>query len=219
MNIEVKLSMEKAFEDSPYAYTGTKLASGYIEIESAFKFPVSILRSNKDGKNNMFIKFPTMPKGDGGYNNIVFPVDSAVRTEVENAVFEELKKLTLKGLDNPLITNVRVTALSEPLQSGSISIKGYASIMVSGFAINGISIKEGNKGLFVQMPQYRDGNGQYHDIAYGTNSAFQETIKAAVLETYQKTMKEIAQKEKQVEISKNKENKYIQNKNQVSPKL
>lgn len=53
-----------------------------------------------------------------------------------------------------------------------------------GLTINGIMIREGRKGLFVQMPQYQS-RGQYRDTVYGITTAIQHKIEDTVLERYQ----------------------------------
>lgn len=187
MNFDIKISVEKEFENNPKEYVGNRLGSGWVEVDGAFKFPVNILRT-KDNRR-MFVKYPEIQNGDGEYNNVVFPVDKELREEVENAVMKEFRKLLTKGLNNPQITSVRVTLLPEEIKIGKIAIKGYASINISGFAVNRIQIKEGANGPFVQMPQTKDKHGQYHDICYGTNKIMQTQIINEVLECYEKELK------------------------------
>ena len=197
MELDIKLSLDKEFAKKPNEYTGTKLASGYVEVNSAFKFPVSVLK--KKDEATMFVKYPDIQDQNGEYNNVVFPVDKELREKVNIAVLEKVKNEFLKGLDNPEIDQVRVNVLQEEIKSGKVTIIGYASIMISGFAINGITIKEGASGPFVQMPQKRDSSGQYHDMVYGTNALMQIQIKEAVLKKYHEELSQrITDKEKEV---------------------
>jgi len=47
------------------------------------------------------------------------------------------------------------------------SCKATASVNVYGdFAVRGIKVMEGSKGLFVSMPSYKAGNGEYKDICF-----------------------------------------------------
>lgn len=187
MNYKVNLRVEKEFFENTAAYQGSRIATGWIEIESAIKFPVNVLRT-KDNKR-MFVKYPNTQNRDGSYTNIVFPVQEELREELDSAVIEEVHNEIRKGLDNPEISNVKVHVLPEEIKNGKISIKGYASVVISGIVINGITIKEGLKGLFIQMPQSRDGNGQYHDIVYGTNAIMQIQMKNIVLDAYKEKIK------------------------------
>ena len=182
MQFDIKLSLDKEFEKNPNEYKGTRLASGWVEVENAFKFPIQILK--KKNESNMFVKYPDVPDGNGEYSNIVFPTDEKLRESLNMAILNEMKNHLMKGLNNPSIDKVRVNVLKDEIHNGKITVKGFASIMIGGFAINGITIKAGEKGLFVQMPQRRDSSGQYQDMVYGTNALMQSQIKDAVLEKY-----------------------------------
>ena len=189
MKYDIKLNLDKEFEKNPTEYTGTKIASGYVEVNAAFKFPVSILK--KKNEPEMFVKYPDVPNGAGGYDNVVFPVDAEMRENLNLLIIDALKAELMKGYDNPEIDQVRVTVLQDHIKVGKISIAGYASIMISGFAINGIAIKEGANGFFVQMPQTKDASGKFHDIVYGTNVMMQNQIKEAVLNKYKEEMEQL----------------------------
>lgn len=198
MELNIKLSLDKELEKNSVEYTGNTFASGWVEVDSAFKFPVNVMRK-KDG-SSLFVAYPSIRNKNDEYSNVVFPIDESLREKVNAAVMEEFKKLTLKGLHNPEIDSVRVNVLPEVIQNGNIAIKGYASIMISGFAINGITIKESSKGLFVQMPQKRDSSGQYQDIVYGTNSLMQTQIKEAVLDKYNEEARQLV-KNQEMELA------------------
>ena len=207
MNYEINIRVEREFLENPTNYQGSRIAAGWIEVESAIKFPINILRT-KDNKR-MFVKYPNTQKGEEEYTNIVFPIQDGLREELDNAVIAEVHKELRKGLNNPDISSVKIHVLPEELKNGKITIKGYASVVISGIVINGITIKEGMKGLFIQMPQSRDNMGQYHDIVYGTNVNMQIQIENKVLDAY---------KQKKIEQEKN-IRQQIDEKPEVSPKL
>lgn len=52
------------------------------------------------------------------------------------------------------------------------------------FAVHGIKVIEGKNGEFVQMPQKRDKNGEYHDIIFPISAEARTQINNAVLERY-----------------------------------
>ena len=207
MNYEINIRVEKEFVENPTNYQGSRIAAGWIEVESAIKFPINVLRT-KDNKR-MFVKYPNTPKGEGEYTNIVFPIQEGLREELDNAVIAEVHNELRKGLNNPEISSVKIHVLPQALKNGKISIKGYASVVISGIVINGIAIKEGMKGMFIQMPQSRDSTGQYHDIVYGTNATMQIQIENRVLDAY---------KEKEIENEKN-ARQFIEREPEKLPKL
>ena len=47
------------------------------------------------------------------------------------------------------------------------SCRATASVNINGcFAVRGIKVMDSSKGLFVSMPSYRAGNGEYKDICF-----------------------------------------------------
>ncbi len=63
--------------------------------------------------------------------------------------------------------------------------KAIATLVINDeFAIHGIRVIEGKNGDFVQMPQKRDGSGNYNDIIYPVTAELREEINIAVLERY-----------------------------------
>lgn len=52
--------------------------------------------------------------------------------------------------------------------------------------INSVKIVEGQKGLFVSMPQYKDRNGDYKDIVYPNSKEKRNSLTALILAEYEK---------------------------------
>ena len=79
------------------------------------------------------------------------------------------------------------------------SCKATASVNVYGdFAVRGIKIMEGSKGLFISMPSYKAGNGEYQDICFPCTKESREQFNAAVMKAYEQT---ISQAHTQAEAS------------------
>lgn len=186
MKIDVKLALDPEFVAS-YGkdyYLASNVAAGWVELENAIKFPIRVLQTKE---RKAFVKYPQVNK-DGEWNNVLFPVEKDAKEEIDAAVVDEFRVQVFKQFNVPDITGVRVTILPEEEKPGKVNVKAMATINMCGCAINGLSVKEGLHGLFVQMPQYRDIKGKYHDYVYGTNSYVQEAIKEAVLGEYQKQL-------------------------------
>ena len=76
---------------------------------------------------------------------------------------------------------VRVYPIAEPKGN----TKGFASVTVDDmFGAHGISIKEGKNGLFVSMPQTRDGKGEFRDIFHPVTSEGRKALNDAVLSEF-----------------------------------
>lgn len=81
------------------------------------------------------------------------------------------------------ITNVTI----RKIEKEESRMKGIASVLLDdSFAVHYIRIIEGEKGLFIAMPNKETSNGYYRDIAHPINpevrSMFEETILKAYKE-------------------------------------
>lgn len=79
------------------------------------------------------------------------------------------------------ITKVRVFPME-----GKGQLKAFVSITLGNcFAVNGIRVVEGNKGVFVSMPNRKDTkNDKFLDIAHPINNDFREKMVKAILDEY-----------------------------------
>lgn len=187
----------------------TTVATGWVEIEGIFKFPVSVRKwlDDKSGKEMMFVSYPQRKDGDK-YSGVVYPHDREVRNEIDRVVLEVTKeKLFAETVPDVNIDDVRITPLNQKTDS-VVQKLGIASVKMYGMTVNGIVIKEGRKGRFVQMPQYQT-QGQYRDTVYGVTAAIQRKIEERVLLEYDKIIR--AQEEVNMqEVQETKNNQEIE---------
>ena len=79
------------------------------------------------------------------------------------------------------ITEARVY----PLSNKDSKLKAFASITIDdAVCITGIRIIEGKTGVFMSMPQNKDNDDEYHDIAFPITKEAREEIQDAVLDAY-----------------------------------
>ena len=184
--MNIKANMRVDFDSIKNTST---VATGWVEIEGIFKFPVSVRKwfDDKSGKEMMFVSYPQRKDGDR-YSGVVYPHDREVRNEIDRVVLEVTKeKLFAESVPDVNIDDVRITPLNQ--KTGSVVQKlGIASVKMYGMTVNGIVIKEGRKGRFVQMPQYQT-QGQYRDTVYGVTAAIQRKIEERVLLEYDKIIR------------------------------
>ena len=63
------------------------------------------------------------------------------------------------------------------------SCRATASVNINGcFAVRGIKVMDSSKGLFVSMPSYRAGNGEYKDICFSCTKEARMEFDSAVLD-------------------------------------
>jgi DNA-binding cell septation regulator SpoVG len=184
--MNIKANMRVDFDSIKNTST---VATGWVEIEGIFKFPVSVRKwfDDKSGKEMMFVSYPQRKDGDK-YSGVVYPHDREVRNEIDRVVLDVTKeKLFAESVPDVNIDDVRITPLNQKTDS-VVQKLGIASVKMYGMTVNGIVIKEGRKGRFVQMPQYQT-QGQYRDTVYGVTAVIQRKIEDRVLLEYDKIIK------------------------------
>ena len=68
-----------------------------------------------------------------------------------------------------------------------------ANITLGGcFAVKGLRVMDGKNGIFVTMPDRKDGQGKFQDICHPTTKEMREAINSAVLGEYQRAVERIA---------------------------
>lgn len=67
--------------------------------------------------------------------------------------------------------------------------RASASVNLNGsFAIRGVKVMEGANGLFVSMPSYRTGNGEYKDVCFPCTREARNEMSEAVLHAYHQSL-------------------------------
>lgn len=204
--MNIKANMRVDFDSIKNTST---VATGWVEIEGIFKFPVSVRKwfDDTSGKEMMFVSYPQRKDGDR-YSGVVYPHDREVRNEIDRVVLDVTKeKLFAESVPDVNIDDVRITPLNQKTDS-VVQKLGIASVKMYGMTVNGIVIKEGRKGRFVQMPQYQT-QGQYRDTVYGVTAAIQRKIEERVLLEYDRIIR--AQEEVNMqEVQETKNNQEIE---------
>jgi stage V sporulation protein G len=92
------------------------------------------------------------------------------------------------------MSNIKLEVRVYPLDNPQGSTKAFANVGIEDLvAINGIRVVSGEKGDFVAMPQSKDKNGEYHDIAFPINAELRKELNRAVLSAYKDITKERGQ--------------------------
>lgn len=89
--------------------------------------------------------------------------------------------------------NSQITPMKIDVKIGSIhpegNVRAYASVNLNDcFAIRNVKIVDSTKGLFIAMPSYKAGNGEYKDICFPITKEFREQLSDAVINTYQQAL-------------------------------
>jgi stage V sporulation protein G len=83
------------------------------------------------------------------------------------------------------ITATKIEARAYPIAEPKGNTLAYASINLDDkFAVNGIRVVTGEKGLFVAMPQTKDAKGEYRDLCFPVTKELRQQINDTVLSEY-----------------------------------
>lgn len=82
------------------------------------------------------------------------------------------------------------------------SIRAYASVNLNDcFAIRNVKVMDSTKGLFIAMPSYKAGNGEYKDICFPVTKEFREQLNQAVIDAYQQALTQSQNQQKAADAS------------------
>ncbi|MCL6561123.1 MAG: SpoVG family protein [Firmicutes bacterium] len=69
------------------------------------------------------------------------------------------------------------------------NVRAYASVNLNDcFAIRNVKVVDSSKGLFIAMPSYKAGNGEYKDICFPVTKEFREQLSYAVIDAYHQAL-------------------------------
>jgi stage V sporulation protein G len=151
-----------------------------------------------DGEKGLFVSMPQSHDNTGAYHDIAFPLTGDLRKEITDAVldeyalrsslgpeqrkYEKQEKGAESGRDaEDVKLGVRVFPIAEPKGS----TLAFASVSFDDrVAVRGIRVVDGDKGRFVSMPQSKDKNGAFRDIAFPLTGDLRKAVSKAILAEY-----------------------------------
>ena len=153
-----------------------------------------------NGEKGLFVTMPQSKDSTGVYRDIAFPLSGDLRKEIGAAVLDEFERQKdmpsdQRGYEKPETMassrsaedtklDVKVFPVAEP-KGGTLA---FASIGLDNIAaIRGIRIVDSENGQFVSMPQSKDKEGNYHDVAFPLSGDLRRAISSAVLAEYKET--------------------------------
>lgn len=93
----------------------------------------------------------------------------------------------------PMKVDVKISSIR---QEGNV--KAHASINLNDcFAIRNVKVVDSSKGLFIAMPNYKTGNGEYKDICFPVTKEFREQLNNAVIDAYNQALTQSQQQKAQ----------------------
>lgn len=208
---------------TPYTNDKDKLL-GFANVEIDNKFALENVRI-KEGNFKEFVDLPKyqVPKKDKNNNNIissdgkleydkkdVFNLSDEVKTAFENAILEEYHRVMLEGKEKKKketyqingefnISKVYAAVYNREFKN-QLPIRGFATVYFGDdIKLEKVRIKEGEHGLFVDLPKYRtykrdhgqyvfDKNGEheyeYRDCFHAITTIAEAELSYAILDAF-----------------------------------
>ena len=90
-----------------------------------------------------------------------------------------------QGATNPSISKFAISPLQQPI-NGTVAV--CSATFYNTLTVNGITINEGRKGLYVRMPQKRTQQGKYIDVAHPLSVDGRRNINQTLLSAYRENV-------------------------------
>jgi stage V sporulation protein G len=152
-----------------------------------------------DSEKGLFVSMPqSQDKKTNEYHDIAFPLTGDLRKEISQAVLNEYDRTASLSPDergyeksdtdaakNINTADIKLDIRVYPLADPQGKTKAFASVSVEDLiAIRGVRVVEGEKGLYVAMPQSQDKDKNFRDIAFPLNGDLRKEINRAILSEF-----------------------------------
>ena len=150
-----------------------------------------------DSAKGLFVTMPQSQDNTGIYHDVAFPLTKELRQEISDAVLGEFEyQANLapeeRGYAKPeqaaggrsaedMKLDVKVFPIAEP-KGDTLAFASAA--LEDAVAIRGIRVVNSDRGMFVSMPQSKDKDGEFHDIAFPLSGDVRKAISNAALADY-----------------------------------
>ena len=169
---------------------------------------VRVVNSDK----GLFVTMPQSQDTTGLYHDIAFPLNKELRKDISDAVLAEFKVQAnlypdQRGYVKPeqdvenvrnaadIALDVKVFPISEP-KGDTLA---FASVGLDDtLAIRGIRVVNSEKGMFVSMPQSKDKEGNYHDVAFPLSGDLRKAVSNAILADFREQTAERSERKQSI---------------------
>jgi stage V sporulation protein G len=153
------------------------------------------------GEKGDYVAMPSAKIG-GEYKDTAFPITADFRDKIIDAVMAEyanprdVSQVQSMAAERAAMgvpeTNLGV---SINLTNKTKNIKANADVTLNKcFVVKGLKVCDSKKGLFVNMPSMKDGDGGFRDAAFPITKEFREQLNNAVLDKHTKIIEKAAEK-------------------------
>jgi stage V sporulation protein G len=152
------------------------------------------------GEKGLFVTMPQSMDKNGEYHDIAFPIDGDLRKEMNKVILAEYKNPTRDAdgqmfgrqseVECPEVKPGNLNVRAFPIRGeNNSSTLAFANVTIENLiAIKGVRVVNAENGPFVSMPQSKDKEGNYHDIAFPLTGDLRKAINRAVLSDFEQAI-------------------------------
>ena len=178
---EIQADMKLSKQDNIMAY-------GMVTVDRSLRFMVQLRKyTDKNGEEKMFLSYPRREQ-NGVWNDVVRP-NQEMQKKIQETVAIAVQKEIKRDMHLPHVEVIELM-LSEIPPFSRTPICAVATVQISGLTITGITVKRGERGLFINMPQYRQPDKTYKDLVYAITKEVQNEISNTVIAAYKQAKEE-----------------------------
>ena len=151
-----------------------------------------------EGGDGLFVSMPQTKSKEDKYHDVAFPLSGDLRKEIVSGVLDEYDYQTSlhpekRGYDNNSVEksgkateDVNLSVKVFPITEPKGNTLAFASVGLNDvMAIRGIRVVNGDKGVFISMPQSKDKAGGYHDVAFPLSGSLRKAMLNAILSDFE----------------------------------
>lgn len=135
-------------------------------------------------EKGMYVAMPNHLGKDKQYYDDCYPVTAEMRKAINKAVmtaYENNATAVIKSEPEAIVTKVKVVPNNNP----DSNLKGFAQITMDDcFVVSGVKVFDGENGMFLQMPQYKNSAGEYKNVANPVTKEFHDELSNKVIAAY-----------------------------------
>ena len=164
-----------------------------------------------NSEKGAFVSMPQSQDNSGQYHDIAFPLNGDLRKEINAAVIDEFNRQanlypeqrgyekTEAAVNGKNAADVKLDIKVFPIAEPKGDTLAFASVGLDDVAaIRGLRIVNSDKGQFVSMPQSKDKDGNYHDVAFPLSGDLRKAISRGVLDEFKQQTAERSERKQSV---------------------
>ena len=167
-----------------------------------------------NGENGLFVTMPQSQDNSGLYHDVAFPLTAELRKKINTDVLQEfVNQQNLEPADRGYVkletdpdaainvSDVKIGVKVFPIAEPRGNTLAFASVgLDDAMAIRGIRVVDSERGMFVSMPQSKDKEGKFHDVAFPLSGDLRKAVSNAILSDYKEQTAERSERKQSIKV-------------------